>query len=129
MSEMADKGKVRYGEPPEVVAAVAAEAGVDEGYASSVLRDLHHVIDRLVADDWSILVGPLYLTMRGDPVLERIIKVFTDEDWAGANGYKTAPPEELADYLDVPVEEVWVRPPAFGTTVLSALAEWRKMDV
>jgi hypothetical protein len=66
--------------------------------------------------------------MRGDPVLERIIERFTPEDWAHPNGYKTASPEELAAYLDLPVEDIYWRPPAFGTTVLDELATWRQMS-
>lgn len=118
-----------FDEPETVVADAARQAGVEIPYVRSVLRDLHHVIDRLVADDWSVLLGPLYLTMRGDPVLEGILAHFTDDDWADPNGYKTAPPEALASDIGVTVEEVLRRPPAFGTKVLQRLADWRQVPL
>ncbi len=118
-----------FDECETVVADVARHTGADIPYVRSVLRDLHHVIDRLVADDWSVLLGPLYLTMRGDPVLEGILAHFTDDDWADPNGYKTAPPEALASYIGLTVEEVLRRPPAFGTKVLRRLADWRQVPL
>jgi hypothetical protein len=125
---MADRGGTRFDELPAVVADVAQRAGVDDRYAESVLGDLHHVIDRLVADDCSLLLGPLYLTMRGDPVLERILERFTDDDWANPFGVKVAEFGDLARYLGLPAEEVAIRPPAFGATVLLELADWRAVE-
>jgi len=82
---------------------VAQRAGVDDRYAQSVLRDLHHVIDRLMTG--APCSARLYLTMRGDPVLERILERFTDDDWANAFGWKVAELEDLARFLDLPAEE------------------------
>lgn len=94
-----------YRESSATVQAVARRAGVDSQYAESVLDDLHHVIDRLLMDNHSVLLSPLVYAARNDPVVQAIAEGFTDEDWENPEGYKLPPGSPWPTTWDFPSKQ------------------------
>ena len=116
-------------EPDSVIQRVAAEVGATPTFTrSGPGRYIRHLIDRLVADDVSVLVWPLMFRRSGEPVCHAIVDRFEDDNWRNGEGLKTLPPDEFARELGLPVEIVNDFPVAFGMHVLHELFAWRGVD-
>ncbi len=116
------------GESDDVINRVAAEAGVEASFARSVVADLRHVIDRFVADDVTVVLGPLLFRREEEPVFPAVTRRFTTADWQEPYGLKTLSSEGLAAELGLDPDVLEQYPIVFGTHVLATLFELRGLD-
>lgn len=115
-------------EPDSIVQTVAAQAGSDVEVVRSIIADLHHVVDRLVADDVTVLMSPLFFRRSGEPVFDAIIERFATADWQDAFGLKTLEPVALARELGIEHEQLDLYPVVFAIHVLADLLDWRGIE-
>jgi hypothetical protein len=78
---------------------IVAATGHPRSLVASVARDIHHVIDRFVHDDVTVIVSPMCFRRPGDPVYEAVVERFTDSDWREMFGLKVMEREDLAREL------------------------------
>lgn len=93
----------------DLIERMAAAGSVERRLAETVALAFRHVVDRLVADDFTVLAAPLIVGRR-DPVFERLRELVKRDDWSLPEYGVDARPEELANCLHLPLEIVELYP-------------------
>lgn len=112
-------------EPEHVIDRIARETGRDRDLVRSVVTDAHHVVDRTVTDDVTVVLPPLAFGRKGDPVLRAVERRFTSADWREPWGLKALPRDQLAREIGLGSDVVDAYPIAFGIHIMLELLEWR----
>lgn len=117
-----------HSEPDWVVEEVATSSRAEAGYVQSVLQDLHHLTDRLVCDDVTVILAPLLFRRSGEPTFDAILNRFSEADWQDPWGLKALNRSELAREIDLSAETLELYPVAFPIDVFADLLAWRQVD-
>ena len=115
------------GEPAWVIKAVTAQTGLPKRFITTAILDLHHVIDRMVADDVTVIVPPLFFHRVGDPVYAAIQTKLSDPDWPFPDDLTTMGDDALAAAFEVDEDLIRRYPVAWPVHVLVDLIDHRRL--
>jgi hypothetical protein len=93
-------------ESAEVTRAVARAGGWAVADARRFVRTAHHVVDKLVTEDYTVIAPPLMIAFPNDPVFERLLFLLKNEDWTLGPGGFDSTEEEWAAALHLPLDIV-----------------------
>ena len=97
-------------EPPAVIARLKDGSQLPPSAVDEFLESIHHIVDRLVTDDVTVIASPLVLGRPDNPVFERIRLLVKDERWKPPEDVWDAEPSELATALRLPLSQLELYP-------------------
>jgi len=71
----------RVEEPSWVCEDVIEKTGLSKAFVIEAIRDVRHVVDGLLTDDFRALALPLIVRQKGDPVHRAVRDALTDRAW------------------------------------------------